>query len=247
MNIIRDISKKTMTEEKRKQAKNDFFAFYVGRPLSYIVTVPFLKTNIKPNTVSFISFFPSIIGFLLIGFGNKMSIKLVGWLMFFIWNLLDGVDGNLARYKKEFSKTGSLWDATSGYIAMVLTFFSMGTGCYYGDFTCLNIDRAILITLGGLSGTLVIFPRLVMHKRITSIGEDKKSQSMKNKNEYGFIKILGLNLISIAGFVQVFMVLAIIFRVMDIFTIFYFGINIAVCCASLYKLLQEPEIEEERK
>ena len=175
-----------------------------------------------------------------------MSIKLVGWLMFFIWNLLDGVDGNLARYKKEFSKTGSLWDATSGYIAMVLTFFAMGTGCYYGDFTCLNIDRAILITLGGLSGTLVIFPRLVMHKRITSIGEDKKSQSMKNKNEYGFIKILGLILISIAGFVQVFMILANIFRVMDIFTIFYFGINIAVCCASLYKLLQEPEIEEER-
>ena len=87
MNIIKNIASKTMTEEKKKQAKNDFFAYYVGRPISYVLTVPFLKLNIKPNTVSFISFFPSIIGFLLIGFGKNITLKLIGWLMFFLWNL----------------------------------------------------------------------------------------------------------------------------------------------------------------
>lgn len=239
MNLIKDIANQTMTEEKKKQAKNDFFAYYIGRPISYVLTVPFLKFNIKPNTVSFISFFPSIIGFLLIGFGETITLKLSGWLMFFLWNLLDGVDGNIARYKKIFSKTGSLWDATSGYIAMILMFYAMGIGCYYGDFCVFNIDKVLMIILGGLSGILVIFPRLIMHKRITSIGKDEKTDKIKDKSSYGIIKIIGLNLISIAGFVQVLMLLAIIFHAMDIFTIFYFILNLTICIVTLKKLLKE--------
>lgn len=47
--------KNTMTEEKKKNAKNDYFAFYIGRPWSYILTVPFLQLNIKPNFVSILS------------------------------------------------------------------------------------------------------------------------------------------------------------------------------------------------
>lgn len=240
MNIIRDLAKKTMTDEKRKQAKNDFFAYYIGRPLSYILTVPFLKLGIKPNTVSFISIFPSIIGFFMIGFGDTLIIKILGWLMFLLWNLLDGVDGNIARYKKQFSKTGALWDATSGYVAMFLTYIAMGTGCYYGNFTSLNIDQVFMVTLGGLSGTLSIFPRLVLHKRISTLGDDKNSEEMKNKGSYGIIKIIGLNLVSTAGLIQVFMLLAILLSVMDYFTIIYFIINLLICIRTLIKLLKEP-------
>ncbi len=239
MNIVKDMAQKTMTPEKRKQAKNDFFAFYIGRPLSYVLTVPFLKLKIKPNTVSLISIFPSIIGFLLVGFGNALTIKLIGVLMFFLWNLLDGVDGNIARYTKQFSKTGSLWDATSGYVAMVMTFMAMGTGCYYGKCTFLPIDQVLMVVLGGISAILIIFPRLVMHKRMTSIGNDEKTESVKDKSQYGIIKILALNLISISGFIQVLMFLAVIFKMMDIFTICYFIINLLICVVSVTKLLKE--------
>lgn len=238
MNIIKDMAQKTMTKEKKAQAKNDIFAFYIGRPISYVLTVPFLKLGIKPNTVSFLSIFPAIAGFLLIGFGNTLTLKIIGWCMFFLWNLLDGVDGNIARYKKQFSKNGSLWDATSGYIAMVLTFFSMGIGCFYGDFTRLPISKEIYIILGGLSALMVILPRLVMHKRITSMGEDENSKVFKDKSSYNFFKVIALNLISVSGFAQVLMILAIIFRVMDIFTIFYFAINLLICTAVLIKLLK---------
>ena len=239
MNIVKDMAQKTMTPEKRKQAKNDFFAFYIGRPLSYVLTVPFLKLKIKPNTVSLISIFPSIIGFLLVGFGNTLAIKLIGVLMFFLWNLLDGVDGNIARYTKQFSKTGSLWDATSGYVAMVMTFMAMGTGCYYGECTFLPIDQVLMVVLGGISAILIIFPRLVMHKRMTSIGNDEKTESVKDKSQYGIIKILALNLISISGFIQILMLLAVIFKMMDIFTICYFIINLLICVVSVTKLLKE--------
>lgn len=239
MNIIKEISKKTMTEEKRSEAKNDFFAFYIGRPLSYVLTVPFLKLKIKPNTVSFISIIPIIVGFILLSFGNNMILKLLGWFMFFLWNLLDGVDGNLARYTKQFSKTGSLWDATSGYIAMVLTFLSMGIGCFYGNFTFTSLDKEIFIILGSLSSIAIIFPRLIMHKRITSIGTDEKSSSLKNKNNYSILKIIALNLISVSGLIQVFMLISIIFKIMDLFTIVYFIINMLICLISVSKLLSD--------
>ena len=50
----RDIENKTMSPQKRKLAKNDYFAFYIGRPLSYILTIPFLYTNISLYTFLFI-------------------------------------------------------------------------------------------------------------------------------------------------------------------------------------------------
>ena len=93
----KEIEQKTMSPEKRKSAKNDYFAFYIGRPLSYVLTIPFLYTNISPNAVSLISIIPLVIGFLLMCFGTGKEILVVGWLLFFLWNLLDGVDGNIAR------------------------------------------------------------------------------------------------------------------------------------------------------
>ena len=110
----KQIEEATMTSEKRASAKNDYFAFYIGRPLSYVLTVPFLYTNITPNTISLISVIPIIIGFVFTYTAQTKEVLLIAWSMFFLWNLLDGVDGNVARYKKQFSKMGSVYDAMSG-------------------------------------------------------------------------------------------------------------------------------------
>ena len=64
MITIKDIADKTMTPEKRESAKNDLIAFYVGRPLSYVFTIPFLYTNISPNAISILSIVPVIAGFI---------------------------------------------------------------------------------------------------------------------------------------------------------------------------------------
>jgi len=79
----RDIEQKTMSPEKRNSAKNDYFAFYVGRPISYILTIPFLYTDISPNTISVISIIPIIAGFVVMYIANDKSELMVGWLFFF--------------------------------------------------------------------------------------------------------------------------------------------------------------------
>ena len=170
-----------------------------------------------------ISFFPTVLGFLLVGFSRILVLKLFGWFLFFLWGVLDCVDGNIARCTKQSSKLGSLFDATFGYFATIFIFLAMGTGCYYGDFCFLHIDQALMISLGGISACFSILPRLVMHKRMTSLGEeDHECEDLKEKADFNFIKILGLNLTSATDMIQVFMLLAIVFRCMDLFVIFYF-------------------------
>ena len=237
----KDIANKTMTNEKRATAKNDYFAYSVGRPLSYLLTIPFLYLNITPNTISLLSIVPVIVGFIISMLCESKMMALVAWGLFFVWNLLDGVDGNVARYNGISSPLGSVYDAMSGYVAMVLSFFSMGIiASHQKDFLldelCLNDD--FFIILGALAGICSIFPRLVMHKIISTVG-DAKVRSVQNKSSYGFIKIIALNLTSIAGIVQVLMLLAIIFELCGCFIFVYFIINFVVMLVSLYSMLKQ--------
>lgn len=238
----KEIEEKTMSPEKKKAAKNDYFAFYVGRPLSYILTIPFLYTKISPNAVSLISIVPLIIGFVLMCVGRTTGILVIGWACFFLWNLLDGVDGNIARYKKQFSKMGSVYDAMSGYVAMVLSFFAWGVAAAHNP-GCLQsmvqIQSDIYIILGALSGVFVIFPRFIMHKAITTLGEANSMDSVKDKSEYGFTKLIALNLTSISGFVQVLMLIAVLFEITDLFTISYFALNALVMIVSLRSIFKD--------
>lgn len=234
------IEEKTMNTEKRKSAKNDYFAFYIGRPLSYILTIPFLYTNISPNTVSVLSIVPLGIGFFLMYFATNKMMLIVGWGMFFLWNLLDGVDGNIARYKKNFSKMGNVYDAMSGYVAMILSFFSWGIAAahFSGFMDVFFINSDLYIIIGALSGIFVIFPRLIMHKALTTLGETNAMDLIKNKSEYGLVKVIALNLTSISGFVQVFMLLAIVLNLLDVFTIGYFVVNLLVMIVSLRSIFK---------
>ncbi len=232
----KDIKDKTMTEEKKKSAKNDYFAFYIGRPISYILTIPFLYTRISPNAVSMFSIIPIIIGFLLMGLGNSLSLYIIGWICFFLWNLLDGVDGNIARYKKQFSRMGSVYDAMSGYIAMILSFFAWGWAASHHPGLLaqyIPVPDETYIVLGALSGIFQIFPRFIMHKAMTTVPDLNTVSGVKDKSEYGIIKLTALNLISISGMCQVLMLVAVLFNLLAIFTIAYFVLNLSVMLLSL--------------
>lgn len=238
----KEIEQKTMSKEKRKMAKNDYFAFYIGRPLSYVLTIPFLYTNITPNAVSLISIVPLLIGFFLMGLGREKWILVLGWFCFFLWNLLDGVDGNIARYKKQFSPMGSVYDAMSGYVAMVLSFFAWGwaaanTPGILSKLICISTE--LYIILGALSGIFEIFPRLIMHKAITTLKSEEAVSNVKDKSGFGFVKTVALNLTSVAGFVQVLMLVSVIFDLMDAFTVVYFIINFLVMLVSLRSIFRE--------
>ncbi|WP_083998190.1 CDP-alcohol phosphatidyltransferase family protein [Streptococcus pneumoniae] len=234
--ICKDIERKTMSPAKKAMAKNDYFAFYVGRPLSYLLTVPFVKTNITPNQISYLSIIPLIVGFIIMIFTTDFVVLLLAWFLFFLWNLLDGVDGNLARYREQYSKDGSVVDAMAGYVAMVLTYFGAGIVAAH-----LN-DSDIYIILGALSGISLIFPRLVMHKYINTVAQDESVSSIKDKSDFNTIKILALNMTSITGIPQVLLLLTILTNQWVLFTLVYFTINFLLMIFSLYSLFKKENV-----
>lgn len=237
----KQIADVTMTPEKKAMARNDFFAFYVGRPLSYLLTIPFLYLPLTPNQVSMISIIPLIVGSVVMYIGENTLTFIAGWLCFFLWNLLDGVDGNMARYRKQFSRMGSVWDAMAGYVAMVLQPLSWGIAASHnvGYFqTCIQLPVDLYTVLGALSGVCAIFPRLVMHKTISTLGHTRSTDAVKDKSKFSLIKVVMLNLTSNTGFMQVFMLLSIFVCAFDAFTLSYFMLNGIVMLGALYRIFK---------
>lgn len=233
MSYLKELQE-TMTSEKRKNAKNDFFAFYVGRPLSYVLTIPFLYLKIMPNTVSIVSIIEVIIAAITLSISKTSGMAVIGLLLFFLWNLLDGVDGNIARLKKISSPMGSVYDAMSGYAAMFLFFFS--SGIYAFNMTD-NSWGFLQIILGAFSGMAQLFPRLVMHKAKSEMSNATGANSISNKENYGFVKIVALNLTSISGMVQPLFLIAILMNIESQFNIVYCIINLILMLITLFKIL----------
>jgi len=238
MITVREIERATMTNAKRKEAHNNYFAFYIGRPLSYLLTIPFLYTNITPNTITFISMILLMIGYLCFQFANGKAWFFIGWIFFFLWNLFDGVDGNVARYKKQFSENGDLWDTTAGYMAMVTTFMAAGVCAAKTNSSILFQDDLYYI-LGAWTAIFSIFPRLVLHKKASSNLNSDSVHELRDKGSFSCIKIIALNLISITGFLQLIWLICIIFDKCTFFILSYFFINLIIMVVSLYKLLKE--------
>lgn len=223
---------------KRKKERWNLFAGQIGRPISVLMTLPFIGTKITPSQVTLWSLICAIIGAVLVSLNINLTWSLVGWGFFFLWNLLDGVDGNLARATNQCSPMGELWDATGGYAAMILTYFSAGVAAYYDSNIIEFCDKEVLLIIGGLASIFSVFPRLIMQKKKTlNIGEDS-IKKVANKESFGLSQIIAMNFISVSGFLQVIFLLCIVFHTLNFFVAFYLLANTLIMIKSLHELLK---------
>ena len=77
-----------------------------------------------------------------------------------------------------------------------------------------------------------------MHKTITTLKSEETVSGVKEKNKYGLVKLVALNLTSISGFVQILMLIAVVFDLVDLFTIVYFVLNLVVMLVSLRSIFK---------
>ncbi len=224
--------------KKREMEKWNLFAAYVGRPISVLMTIPLINSKIKPITVTFWSVVSAIIGASLLSFGSSINWAIVGWLFLFLWNLLDGVDGNLARCQGTCSKKGELWDAFGGYAALVLTYLSVSIASYNDINDIFLLDKHWILILGGLTASLSIFPRLVFQKKLNLGIDEERTNSLRDKKNYGFKQVIALNIISATGLMQPIILACILLHKLSYFVVIYFVINLFITLVSLIKLLK---------
>lgn len=239
MITYKDIELKAMPPEKREQCKDDLFSFYIGRKLTYWMTIPFLYTRLSPNNVTFISIMMLVIGFIINCFANTKGLLLIAWICYFLWSLFDGVDGNMARYRKQFSKLGDIYDTMGGYAAYAFIFLGMGIGAWLNPGRIKLIPGTYYVIIGAVSSISSIFPRLIYQKIKATFRDDKDvDQVWKNKS---LIRKVEMNITSISGGTMLFSFIAITTGLLDMFTIAYCFLNIMKMVLSLYSIFKGME------
>ena len=234
-----EVYAKVMPEKKRKEERFNIFAHWIGRPISILMTLPLINANVKPTTVTKCSILASVIGFFLVAYGNSMVLKIIGWAFFLLWNLLDGVDGDLARCTDQCSLLGDLWDTTAGYVAMVLTYFAAGIAAFYDLNRVVFLEPYWFLIIGGATAIASIFPRLVMHKKKSSNVNAKAIRELSDKEHFGLKNIIAMNLISPSGFMQVIFLICIMTHTLNVYVCFYAVLNIGIMFLSMHELLKE--------
>ncbi|GHV70298.1 hypothetical protein AGMMS49928_17550 [Spirochaetia bacterium] len=122
---LKDITN-SITPEKR--AADGFWTRFVLRYLSFPLTWLALKLRLRANTVSYISVIFSIAGGILFSL-EGFFFPLWGILAFFVFSILDCVDGNIARVTGTAGPWGGWADAVMGFVAYTSIFIA--TGVYY--------------------------------------------------------------------------------------------------------------------
>lgn len=238
MITYKDVEDKAMPSEKREQCKDDWFSFYVGRKLAYLLTIPFLYSPLTPNHVTFISIALLIIGFGVNCYAVSKALMMIAWLCYFLWSLLDAVDGNMARYRKQFSKLGDLYDTMGGYLAYAILFLGMGIGAFYQpDIVAKVLPAHFFIILGAASSLSCLFSRLIYQKIRVSYPEKNSVAGVVETKS--FSKILALNILSISGGAMVMSCISIVCGVLGLFTVVYFVLNIVSMVYSIHSIIKE--------
>ncbi len=116
----------------RNYSKKISEPFYLRllRAVSIYVTKLLLYTPITPNQITASNFFLGIFASLFFINGNYYY-ALVGAILLQLFLLLDCVDGEIARYRKNFSNRGYYLDIISSDLVLSLVFVALTFSIYY--------------------------------------------------------------------------------------------------------------------
>ena len=235
---IDDIKKKAMTKEKNNKDKADIFTYYVFRPLSNVLAIPFIRLGVSATTITKVSVVFDFLAYLLIIFSSVKIFYIYGMICLLIWNILDHIDGTVARYTNTCSKIGELWDSVGGYFATFILYNSIGIIAFRGNniIQIPNIPNYAFLLFGNLAAFFLLFPRLVMHKK-ENLENKLGVKGISDKENFNLTKLIVRNLISINGIGFVIGLCSIIFDLTNICIIFYFFINLIIFLGTLKKML----------
>ena len=217
-----ELHRKTLPEKKKEFVKVDFVSYYLWRPLCDFISILLMPTKVTPTMVTIFSFYTSLLSLIIFIFVPGKIGALLGYFLIWVWNISDGIDGNIARYKEQFSKSGDLWDATAGYMASVSFYFGAGIVASNELSLCIlpHINTNSYIIMGAIAAICTIFPRLVVQKKNVVYG-DEAVKSLKDRSYFSLTKIIVVNVISINGLAGLLLLLSIIFNVTNIFILVY--------------------------
>jgi phosphatidylglycerophosphate synthase len=132
----------------------EIFDLFFYRPLAFLLVKIIYSTNITPNQLTIGAIIMGIIGGFFYANGTPMSPEpfMIGALFFMMFNILDCSDGQLARLKKNGTRTGRIIDGVADYIAVTAIYIGIGIG--FANHTDTPTLWWTLLALTGASNTI---------------------------------------------------------------------------------------------
>lgn len=220
----------------KKNSKSSLWVKTIIRKVSFLFTFIFINIGFSPWAASVLSVFVAVGGSFLLMVPNYTCV-IIGMILVQFWLVLDCVDGNIARCKKQSSEMGSFIDALSGYY--VSAFVYLGTGVAAFNFSPLEKYRLIFLLAGAISAISGILSRLIHQKyTYTILMLEKKNPDMntpeeevENKKSIQYIRSRVDKEIGISGLFMPFLILSAIFNWFGIITVFYCLFQVAALLA----------------
>ena len=114
---------------KESKGRRPLYMEWVTMKISIYVTKLILYTPIGADQVTIVMVLLAILGSIFMGFGT-LKLILIGILIIHFTVILDNVNGEVARYRKEGSMTGTFLEQYYHELSVPLIFFSLGFGIF---------------------------------------------------------------------------------------------------------------------
>ncbi|MCH2171298.1 CDP-alcohol phosphatidyltransferase family protein [Myxococcota bacterium] len=223
---IQDIQRSFHSDKRWEEISGELPAWLIFRPLSFWLTVPFVNGGWSPLAVSLLSGVAALamLGSAIWGGGNAyLWVAAFG----FLHQLLDCVDGNVARVTGRTSQLGQFVDLLIGQIYWVLLFASIGilvekTGS--GAFA----DRAVVFAL--VLSILVLLNRVTRNYAQLHF-EKRQIMDDRPEGEVGMGKAV---VIALAGLENLYVFAIAIGGALDALSVVLMGIGVYVVAVFVY-------------
>lgn len=126
MESTKELREKLQREKLENRERPWGYRLFQRGPSIYLTRL-FLRTPITPNTITLLSILSGLYGAYVL-LSPDWKLKLLALLFFYLHLLLDRVDGEIARYKQQFSLKGIYLDELNHYIIPPLFFLSLAWG-----------------------------------------------------------------------------------------------------------------------
>ena len=246
---IADIRRRSAPSQKKWMVdKNNFWASYVIKKISYHPTWLFLKLGLSANQITLMSLIVPCIGCGFLAFGNYIGV-IIGAVLANTFVLLDCIDGMVARYNGKASNYGTFLETVVWAVFSVLFFISVGISAFNYPDPVLNsiahwlfrvdIDRSLFIFLGGWAAVFYISHELIYsaYARIFSDRSDIVSE-FKDATTGSLLFKIELNFNNITGMLMPILLIAVVFRFLSLYIFLWALIPTAAFIAVVIKTLR---------
>lgn len=219
----------------KKNSNSSWWVKLWVRRVSFFFTYIFINLGFSSNGVSVLSIFITLIACVLFMISAKWAI-IVAVVLINFWLVLDCVDGNIARCRKQKTVYGEFVDDIGGYYTVAFIYLAIGVCAYNFGGVMFEKNNIWLVVMGGVSSICDILARLI-HKdyehftdKTLSEAERKEKNShesyeVSDKKSLSYIRRRIGKEIGISGTFMLLTIVCCIFNAYDVMTIFYFFFN----------------------